>query len=114
MRSEGSWDLALKTVRHIHQIEGEGAAAMAKIIGIDLGTTNSLGGGVEGGETAGPPRPRLLPRLPAAGDEGRGDDRRTRGAPDHQRAHRGGAGVRPRPAEERADRRLRLGRGPGA
>src|SRR3990172_3011120 len=50
MRSEGSWDLALKTVRHIHQIEGEGAAAMAKIIGIDLGTTNSVGAVMEGSE----------------------------------------------------------------
>ncbi len=62
------------------------------------------------GQAGGHHRARVLQRLPAAGDQGRRYDRRPRGAPDHQRAHRGRAGVRARPEEERADRGVRLRR----
>ena len=40
--------------------------------------------------------PGLLQRRPAPGDEGRRHDRRARGAPHHQRAHRRRARLRPR------------------
>ena len=40
--------------------------------------------------------PRLLHRLPASGDEGRGQDRGIECASYHQRAHGGGACLRPR------------------
>ncbi len=52
-------------------------------------------------------RPRLLQRRPAAGHQGRRQDRRPRRAAHHQRAHGRGAGVRPRQEEGREGRRLR-------
>ena len=52
-------------------------------------------------------RPRLLRRHAAPGDQGRRPHRRPRRQANHQRAHRVGAGVRPRQEEGRADRRLR-------
>ena len=48
----------------------------------------------------------LLQRLPAAGHEGRRQDRRARSQADHQRADRGGVGVRPRQEKGREDRRV--------
>ena len=54
--------------------------------------------------------PRLLQRLAAPGHQGRGQDRGPRGAAHRQRAHRGGAGLRPRQEEGRDDRGLRLRR----
>ena len=50
---------------------------------------------------------RLLQRQPAAGHQGRRQDRRPRRAPHHQRADRGRAGLRARQEEGRDDRRLR-------
>ena len=52
-------------------------------------------------------RARLLQRQPAAGDQGRGARGRSRGAADHQRAHRRRARVWARQEEGRNDRRLR-------
>ena len=54
----------------------------------------------------------VFQRLAAPGDEGRGQDRRPRRAPHHQRADGGRARVRPRQAgqEGREGRRLRPGR----
>ena len=73
------------------------------------------------GDGGGHHRARVLQRLAAAGDQGRGEDRRPRGPADHQRADRrrarvrarqegpgDGAGVRPR---GRHLRRLAAGRG---
>ncbi len=45
-------------------------------------------------------RPGLLQRLAAPGHQGRGPDRRPRGAAHHQRAHRRGARLRPRPSDQ--------------
>ncbi len=55
-------------------------------------------------------RAGLLQRRAAAGHQGRRQDRRPRGAPDHQRADRGRAGLRARQEEGREDRGLRPGR----
>ena len=52
-------------------------------------------------------RAGLLQRQPAAGHQGRRPDRRPRGRPDHQRADRGGPGLRAGQEEEREDRGLR-------
>ena len=54
--------------------------------------------------------PGVLQRCAAAGDEGRRPDCRPQRAAHHQRADRGGAGVRPRQEEGRNDRGLRLRR----
>ena len=59
--------------------------------------------GVAGGDH----RARLLQRRTAAGHEGRREGRRPRGSAHHQRAHGGGARLRPRQEEGREDRRLR-------
>ena len=80
------------------------------------------------GHRGGDHRAGVLQRRPAAGHQGRGQDRRARGAADHQRADRGGAGlragqegqrdgagVRPRRRHVRREhprRRRRRGRGP--
>ncbi len=50
-------------------------------------------------------RPRLLQRRPAPGDQGRRQDRGPGGAAHHQRANRGGAGLRPRQEEGIQDHR---------
>ena len=55
------------------------------------------GGGARGGHH----RPRLLQRRPAAGHQGRRQDRRPRRRPHPQRADRRRARLRPRPAERR-------------
>ena len=55
-------------------------------------------------------RPGLLQRRAAPGHQGRGQDRRPRGPAHRQRAHGGGAGLRPRQEEGRDDRGLRLRR----
>ena len=52
----------------------------------------------------------LLQRRAAAGHQGRRQDRRPERPAHRQRAHRGGAGLRPRQEEGRDDRRLRLRR----
>ena len=52
-------------------------------------------------------RPGLFQRQPAAGHQAGGRDRRPRSAAHHQRAHRGGAGLRPRQEEGRNHRRVR-------
>ena len=52
----------------------------------------------------------LLQRRPAPGDQGRRQDRRPRSDAHHQRADRGGAGLRSRQEEERNHRRLRFRR----
>ena len=57
------------------------------------------------GDRGGHHRPGLLRRHPAPGDQGRRPDRRSRRQADHQRAHRVGAGLRPR--QEAATRRSR-------
>ena len=54
--------------------------------------------------------PRLLQRQPAPGHQGRRPHRRARGAAHHQRAHRGGAGLRLREGHLPAHLRLRPGR----
>ena len=54
--------------------------------------------------------PGVLQRRAAPGDEGRRQDRRAQRAAHHQRADRGGAGLRSRQEEGRNDRRLRLRR----
>ena len=59
------------------------------------------------GHAGGHHRSRLLQRRPAAGDQGRRQDRRPRGPAHHQRADRGGARLRPRQEEGRHDRGLR-------
>ena len=59
------------------------------------------------GHRGGHHRPGLLQRHPAPGDQGRRPDRRPRRQADHQRADRGGAGLRPRQEGRREDRRLR-------
>jgi hypothetical protein len=51
-------------------------------------------------------RSRLLQRRPASGDQGRRQDRGPRSAAHHQRADRGGAGLRPRQDREQDDCRL--------
>ncbi len=51
--------------------------------------------------------PRLLQRCPTSGDQRRREDRRPRGAADHQRADRGGARLRPRQERLRDGPRLR-------
>ena len=48
------------------------------------------------GHRGGHHRPGVLQRRPAAGHQGRGQDRRTGGPAHHQRAHRGRAGLRAR------------------
>ena len=55
-------------------------------------------------------RAGVLQRRPAAGHQGRGQDRRPGRAPHHQRADGGGARLRPRQEEGREDRRVRPGR----
>ena len=55
-------------------------------------------------------RAGVLQRRAAAGDQGRRQDCRPQRAAHHQRADRGGAGLRPRQEEGRNDRRLRLRR----
>ena len=62
------------------------------------------------GQEGGHHRPGLLQRQPAAGDQGRRQDRRPRGAAHHQRADRGGARLRPGQEGRRHHRRLRPGR----
>ena len=62
------------------------------------------------GHRRGDHRAGLLQRRAAAGDEGRRQDRRPERPAHHQRADRGGAGLRPRQEEGRNDRRLRLRR----
>ena len=59
------------------------------------------------GHRGGHHRAGLLQRQPAAGHQGRRQDRRPERAAHHQRAHRGGARLRPRQEEGREDRRLR-------
>ena len=49
-------------------------------------------------------RPGVLRRLAAPGHEGGRADRRARGPAHHQRAHRRGAGLRPRPGRRRSHR----------
>ena len=62
------------------------------------------------GHRGGHHRPGLLQRRPAPGHQGRRRDRRPDRQAHRQRAHRGGAGLRPRQEEGREDRRLRLRR----
>ena len=62
------------------------------------------------GHRGGDHRARLLQRQPAPGDQGRRPHRRPRRQAHHQRAHRGGARLRPRQEEGREDRGLRPGR----
>ena len=62
------------------------------------------------GHRRGHHRAGVLQRRAAAGHQGRRQDRRPERAAHHQRADRGGAGLRPRQEEGRDDRRLRLRR----
>ena len=55
-------------------------------------------------------RPGLFRRFPAPGDQGCRPDRRPRGQPHHQRADRGGPGLRAGEERERHHRGLRSGR----
>jgi hypothetical protein len=59
------------------------------------------------GHRGGHHRPRLLQRRAAPGNQGRGPDRRARGAADHQRAHGRGAGLRAGQETERDRARVR-------
>ena len=77
-----------------------------------LAEAQAGGRGVSGsdGDARGDHRARVLQRRAAPGHQGRGQDRRPRGDAHRQRAHGGGAGLRPRQEEGRDDRRVRLRR----
>ena len=86
--------------------------APPQISAMVLAEAQAGGRGVSGpdGDARGDHGAGLLQRRAAPGHQGGGRDCRPRGDAHRQRAHRGGAGLRPRQEEGRDDRRLRLRR----
>ena len=84
----------------------------ARDLGHDPHQAEGSGRGLSGreGHPGGHHRPGLLQRRAAPGHQGRRQDRRPGSHAHHQRAHRGGAGLRPRQEEERNHRGLRFRR----